>query len=393
MQTEKTKILYLITQSNFGGAQKYVFDLATNLDKKRYDVAVGAGDGNDLLKKLYATGIKTFGIKNLGRAIRPFRDLAAYFEIKKLLKELKPDILHLNSSKAAVLGSLAARNLPIKVIYTVHGAVFEASFSILAKKIFLWAEKMTAGYKHRIICASERDRQLWLKNSITPSEKLITVHNGVNLNIEFLPKDEAREKLFENINPPRPPFKKGGEKETYLIGSTGYFYPEKNYSALIKAAELIVKLPASGQKKNILFLINGDGHQRPMLESLIKERGLQNHFFLPGAISPGSKYLKAFDIFVLPSVKEGLPYTILETMAAGVPIIAANVGGIPEMIKDGENGFLVKPNDYETLAEKILQILEDQKLAQKFINASLEKIKEFSLEKMVSKTEQQYKNL
>ncbi len=377
----RKKILYLVTQSNFGGAQKYVFDLATGLDKAKYDVAVAAGGHGELLKQLEQKGINVFKLKWLRRPICSIRDTLAYFEIKRLLKEWQPDVLHLNSSKAGILGCLAARHLPIKVVYTIHGSVFEAAFPSLAQKFFLYLEKKTAKYKHKIICVSENDRVLWLKYKLVPTEKLVTIHNGINIYATSLTREEARQRLFQNA--PQ------NYNDYQVVGWNGWFYPEKNLEALIQAANLIFTLPKY-QNKKILFVIFGNGPQEKILKLEVKKINLENRVIFPGAVPEGAKYLKAFDVFVLPSIKEGLPYTIMEAMAAGVPIVASNVGGIPEMIEDGKNGFLVAPRDFEALAEKILQILENQELAQKFSRNSLEKVKEFTLEKMVSKTEQQY---
>lgn len=432
MVQNRKKILILITQSVSGGAQKYVFDLATNLDKEKCEVAVAAGGhaergsspaqlgGNgELFRQLGIAGVKIFRLKWLRRMICPICDIAAYFEIKRLLGAWQPDVLHLNSSKAAVLGSLAASRLiksgnrssdPLKVVYTVHGAVFEASFPWLARRFFLWLEKWTAKYKDKIICVSEHDRHSWLKYNVAPPEKLVTIHNGIDLGINFLPKEEARQKLL-NTTLCHPEFISGSNKiikqiqhDTFsnyqIIGWLGYFYPEKNLETLINAANLILKLP-SAKQKNIIFVIVGSGPQKKSLElqvtslsrrseATLRDYKLQDKILFLGHIPQAQKYLKAFDVFTLPSTKEGLPYTILEAMAAGIPIVASEIGGIPEMVQDGINGFLIRPRDAEALAEKILQILENSDLAQKFSQNSLERIKEFSLEKMVEQTQKQY---
>jgi len=382
---QKIKILYLITQSSFGGAQKYVFDLATNLDKQKFEVIVAAGGNGDLFEKLRLAGIKTVSLKWMKReTINPVTDIFGLFEIRTLIKKERPDVIHLNSSKAGFSGSLAAwlAGTNTKVVYTVHGAVFEAAFSKIVRKFFLCLEKFSSRFKDKIICVSEKDRQIWLEHKAAPAEKLVTIHNGINLYTNFLTREEARQKLFDGHEPTT--------KNYFLVGSIGYFYPEKNFSALVDAANFILKIPTQKQKTETLFFVIGDGQQKPLLESLIKKLNISNRFFLPGALPQANKYLKAFDVFALPSTKEGLPYTILEAMAAGVPIIASNVGGIPEMIQDKINGFLVHPNDTETLAEKILQILENPELAKEFVRASQNKIKEFSLEKMAQKTQDIY---
>jgi len=377
----RKKILFLITQSNFGGAQRYVFDLATNLNKEKYEVAVAAGGDGPLFDKLKSADIQIFKRKCLKRPICPTCDIEAYFKLKRLFKEWRPDILHLNSSKAGILGSLAARNLPIKIIYTVHGTVFQPPFSSFMSKFFLWLEKWTAKYKDKIICVSEHDRELWLQNRAAPAEKLVTIHNGINLDIDFLPKDEARQELLNGYNP--------DFKNYQIVGFIGYFYPDKNLATLVKAANLILNSPKLKEKK-ILFAIIGSGPQEESLKSEVKSLKLDNKVLFLGALPQAHKYLKAFDVFAMPSVKEGLPYAILQSMAAETPIVASDVGGIPEMITDNFNGFLIRPHDSETLAEKILQILENPDLAQRFTEASQERIKEFSLDKMIEQTQSQY---
>ncbi|MFH0852582.1 MAG: glycosyltransferase family 4 protein [bacterium] len=381
MDQTKKRILYLITQSNFGGAQKYVFDLATNLDKRDFDVAVAAGGNGELFSRLGAAGIKVFELKWLRRSIlNPIADLMAYFEIKKLLETWQPDVLHLNSSKISVLGALAARNLPIKVIYTVHGVVFKGSFSWLAKRFFLWAETWTAQFKHKIICVSEYDRALWQRHCVAPPEKLITIHNGIDLNMNFLPKDQARKIIFNNCALP---------DNCHIVGWLGYFYPEKNLLTLLTAAELLLPVQRT-KRKNVIFAIIGNGQLEKELKAKVKNSGLQDKILFFGAIQEAKQYIKAFDVLTLPSTKEGLPYTIMEGMAAGVPIVASRVGGIPEMITDNFNGFLISPRDPEALAEKIMQIIENPALARQFSQNSLQRVKEFSLEKMTMQTQALY---
>ena len=372
-----TKILYLITQSEMGGAQKNVLDLARAL-KEKYEILVAAGldGGGALFGKLEQTNINFKKLRWLRRAPHPLFDFLAFFEIKKLLKKENPNILHLHSSKAGILGSWAVDPKKIKIIYTVHGAVFEAPFGLLSKKLFLWLEKLTASRKHKIICVSENDRNLWIKHRAAPPEKITVIHNGLNWqNLNFLPQEEVRKEL--NL-----PLK------AKILGCVANFYPEKGLRYLVETAQI---LNQAGEFKNLVWALMGDGQERKLLENLIKKYRLEN-FLLLGRKSNPSQYLKAFDVFVLPSLKEGLPYAILEAMAAGLPIVASRAGGIPEMIANGQNGFLVEPKDTKALAQKITEILRDPSLAQKFSENSQKKLAEFSLPLMVDKTEQIYLN-
>jgi len=369
----KPKILYLITQSEFGGAQRYIFDLANNL-KNDYEIMVAAGGQDELFERLEAINVKTFQIKNLVREINPVKDIFAYWEIKRLIKKSKPDILHLNSSKISVLGAFAGRKAGVKkIIYTVHGFVFNEPMSKWKKRIYLWLEKISAKYKNNLICVSDFDRQIGIKNKIAPSQKFITIYNGAAKN-NFLEKKEARKELNLPL-------------EKTIIGTIANFYPTKGLIYLIKAAPIIIK-----KYPDLKFKIIGDGNLKNQLTLEIEKLNLKDYFSLEKKENAASLLL-AFDIFVLPSIKEGLPYTILEAAQAGVPIVATNVGGIPEIINNRVNGLLVKPADPENLAAAIVEFLENKKLAQDLANQTkIDFSQKFSLEKMLSETKRTYDN-
>ena len=403
------KILYIITQSELGGAQMNVFDLATGL-KNKHEILVASGssfakaskdkpEGNGwLFEALKEKNIPSVQLNHLKRAINPYVDFLGLLEIIKLLKKEQPDILHLHSSKAGILGSLAAcfysKNRKLKVFYTVHGAVFTAAFSPLAQKTFLWLEKFTAYFKDRIICVSQNDKNLWLKYNAAPEKKLVVIHNGIDLEkIEFLEKSKARQELSKFLDVRRPEIQmpqylgRLTSPETKIIGTIANFYPEKGLPYLIKAVKIIYK---NNLAPNTIFVIIGEGRERGMLEEMIRERNLEDKFLLIGSLKEAVKYLRAFDIFVLPSIKEGFPYTIPEAMAAGLPIVASLVGGVGEIIKNGENSLLILSKNPKILAESLAEVLNNSELAARFSKNNLEKVKEFSVEKMIEKTERIY---
>lgn len=368
------KILFIVTQSDFGGAQRYIFDLVVNL-KNEFLISVAAGPkgGDELLNRLEKNGIAIHRLKHLKRAINPCHDWLAYRELKNLIKNEKPDIVHLNSSKAGVLGSLAAARLPSRVIYTAHGWTFNEPNNPLKRQIYLGAEKWTSRYKDRIICVSEYDRRSALKYDIASPEKLITIHNGLDWQkLEFLSKKTALDFLAAKVE----------ISNNKLIGAVANLYPAKGLTYLIKTARFI--------KSPCQILIIGEGPERRNLEQQIAKYQLQNKVLLLGALPQAYRYLRAFDFFILPSVKEGFPYAILEAMAAGLPIVATSVGGLPEIIEDGRNGFLVAPQNPLALAEKINYLLENPDQARLFGQTNLEKIKEFDLKKMTQKTKEIY---
>jgi len=395
------KILYFITQFEYGGAQRYVFDLANNL-KGDYEVAVALGErGNNgkLAKILTENNIKYFIIPHLKRNISPINDILAFLEILKLIRNYRPDIIHLNSSKISILGSIAAfiiklraANCELRVFYTVHGWVFNEPLPVWLKYFYLWAEKFTARFKDKIICVSEFDRQTALRHKIAPENKLVTIHNGISP-ISFYSEEEAKQKI------PLPPFIKGG----LLIGSIGNLYKTKGFKYFIQAADILIHPVKSGKagaeqfngvnQDHLVaaFVIIGEGPERKNLENLINQYNLKNNFILTGRIDDAAALLPAFDTYVCSSVKEGLPYSILEAMQAGLPIVTTAVGGIPEMIEDKKTGLLAKPADAQGLTEKIKTLLNNKALAQEFGQRAKEKaITEFSLEKMIEATKKNY---
>jgi len=382
------KILYLITQSQYGGAQKYISDLMKNLDEKKYiaELAIGKKEKSlqtEWLKNLKEKGFKIWYLKHVVRELRPWHDFLSAFELYKLFLKSKPDIIHLNSSKigstGAVIGWLYKKlhNKHLKIIYTVHGFVFNEPLPLFLKSFYLWSEKISAKFKDKLICVSEADKIIGLNNHIGNNKKLITIHNGIDLEkIKFLEKKEAQHFLQEKYNLP---------ESKQIIGTIANLYSTKGLEYLIRSAKnIITKYP------NLIFVIIGEGSLRKKLETKIKKLDLENKFFLIGEIKNSTKLLKAFDIFCLSSVKEGLPYTLIEALSAGLPIVATRVGGIMEIVEPDINGLIIPPKNSAEITQAIEKILNNQKLQEKFHKNNLEKIKQFTLKKMVQKTEEIY---
>lgn len=173
-------ICFVVTQGELGGAQRYVFDLAASLaGSYRVLVVVGA-EKSELQQKLQEANVEVKMANNLVRKIHPIKDLRAIFELRKVFREIKPDIVHLNSSKAGVMGSISARLAGIKnVIFTAHGFAFLEPHSWIIRQIYFWAEKIASLFRRKIICVSEFDRQEAIKWGLCQPEKLVTIHNGI----------------------------------------------------------------------------------------------------------------------------------------------------------------------------------------------------------------------
>ncbi len=388
---QKIKILYLITKADVGGAQKYVSDLARNLPQDRFEAKIVYG-GKDL--------------RWLSNATRPWllfaNDWLAIAEIVRLLKREQPDVLHLNSSKAGVLGAIAAeiyrvkspdrsrgadrgrlQSRPLKVVFTAHGWVFNPTnaLSFPVRWFYIALHMFTARFQDAIICVSEYDAALARQLHIAPDQKITMIHNGIDPSLPFLSKEKAREEILSKSNIKR---RMSNVGEVW-IGSIGRLVKEKNYETFIRAA---------AQTPRGAFFIIGDGPELLKLKVESQKSKVSDRFFFIPPSGDDARYLKAFDMFVMSSIKEGLPYILLEAMAAELPIIVTEAGGIPEIIKSHENGIMVTQRDPAQLAHAITGLLANPSIAREIEKTAHDAVRHsFNLRTMVKKTEEVYEKI
>lgn len=295
----KKKVLLVITKSNWGGAQRYVFDLAANLPSERFDVAVAYGQPGLLAEKLHAAGIKTHDIRALQRDVSFGADLKSFLELYRLFKKERPDVVHLNSSKAGGIGTLAARLARVKrIVFTIHGLPEDEARGTLQKALIRAATRLTCMLAHAVIAVSKENQRRIPKS--------VLIYNGIS------PVAFADGSLIRRAFPQ-------GAK---ITGTVGELTRNKNHIALIERA---VREP------ELYVAIVGEGELREELTREIQRYRLQDRVKLFGFI-PAREVLKGFDVFVLPSKKEGLPYVLLEARMAGLPIVANRVGGVGEIL-------------------------------------------------------------
>ncbi|MFA5831124.1 MAG: glycosyltransferase family 4 protein [Candidatus Paceibacterota bacterium] len=378
-ETQKKKILYVITKSNWGGAQRYVFDLATNFAGK-YDVSVTLGGDGALKTKLEAVGIRTISLPYLARDVNPFADVLAFKKLVELFKTEKPDIIHLNSSKIGALGALAGRIAKVpKIIFTAHGWAFREerpSYQKIAIKFLSW---LTIMLSHKVITVSERDEREALAMPGTKG-KIVLIHNGIK-EPKFFSKKEAREKILTRINLP---FEQMPEKALWM-GTIGELHKNKGHSYAIEA---LSKIPRNA---NVLFFIIGAGEEKTTLLQKIGEYQLEKKVFLLGNMDDAPDIISAFDVFLFPSVKEGLPFAILEAGMAGIPMIASAVGGIPEVVTDMKTGILIRPKSSEEIIRALEYVIGHPTQTESFgkkLRAIIKK--NFSIAKMLRETDKVY---
>lgn len=381
----KHKILLVVTQAEWGGAQKYVFDLAVNLSSDNYQVQVAVGEPNgkqELTKKLQTNKITVFQLKHLIRKISLIQDILAIKELINLIKKEQPAILHLNSSKAGLLGAIAGRlsgkNQPA-VVFTAHGWAFMEPMPFYKFWLFMLMEKIAARWRQATIVLSEKEKQIALRYRLASPASALVIPNGIEAKkILFLKQEDARKKLGISAPANEP-----------ILGTIANFYPTKGLEYLIEA----IKILKEKNNFNGQCFIIGDGAGRENLENKIKDLELSGEIKLLGTIPEAKTYLKTFDIFVLPSIKEGLPFALLEAMSAGLPIIATQVGAIPEIITNGVNGRLVTPGDSQALAMVIAEVISDTAVSTRLGQAAAAKVRQYNFKTTLAATEELYSSL
>lgn len=369
MTDRSPRVLYGITKSNFGGAQRYVFDLATAAKKEGFSVEVLCGGRGALADKLSAAEVKVTILPSLGRDISTFDDSRSFFFILENLHRYKPDVFHINSSKMAALGGLAARFMRVpKIIFTAHGWAFNEPRPEWQKVIIKFIHWITILLSHKTICVSEKtkkDVERW------PfiRKKLIVIRNGIG-NFQMLERSEARGLLVPGIS-----------DDTLLAGTLSELHRVKGLDTLLLSWSEFVK-----EHKAHLVLM-GDGDEMERLKGMAEKFNISDSVTFKGFMDNARRYLPGLDLYLQPSRSEALSLAILEAGMARLPVLATSVGGIPEIIVSGENGMLATKDDPLSLLNALRALSTDESMRQKLGNNLYKTVKDrFSRENMLRET-------
>lgn len=376
------KILYVITKSNWGGAQRHVFDLATAMKDKGHDVWVALGGDGLLKKKLEEASIYTFSIATLGRDMDPGKDAGSLKEIFTIIRNKRPDVLHMHSPKASGLGSVAGRMLRVPhIIQTVHGWTFNETRPLHERMLIRFFSWLTMLFCHTTVVLSEREyKQALFFPGVKDKVKLIPL--GIKPPT-FLSIEGAKQAMAKMAGIEAAEY----NKKT-VIGTIAELHKNKGLTYLVDAMASVVE-----QQPNALCLILGDGEDKAALAMHIKGRNLDNSVKLLGYVDLASEYLKAFNVFVLPSIKEGLPYALLEAGCASLAVVATTVGGVPEIVEDMKSGILIQPKNSRELSHALSFMIEHPEDRKKYGAALKERVNtKFSLDKMLWLVEGLYVN-
>jgi glycosyltransferase involved in cell wall biosynthesis len=341
--SEKPRLLILITLAEAGGAQTSVSLLLPGLTGE-FEVTIAAHGSGPLRDAAKAAGVPFVHLEHMRRAIGPWQDALALLELVRLCRRLRPDIVHAHSSKAGALGRLAAAfaGVPIR-IFTVHGWSF-AAYGGLPGRLYLWVERGLRRLTTAVVCVAAASRDVGLAAGVLRAEHTLVIHNAVDV------------AAF------RAPAQLEGAQRVVSIGR--FAFP-KDFATLVEA------LAATRADYCATFV--GEGPLFQEIAATILERGLTERIHLLGERSDVPDVLASTDVFVLSSRSEGFPVSILEAMAAGLPVVATDVGGVAESVVDGETGLLVPPGDPGALAAALECLLTDSGLRRRLGTAGRER--------------------
>lgn len=373
----KIKVLH-ITQATIGGTLEYLKLFFNHINKDEYEVYLACPSYGPMKKEIEDMGVKVYPLE-MTREISLKDDLNSFMEMKKLIKGVNPDIVHLHSSKAGVLGKIASYLNKIPCIYNAHGWSFSMNVSDKKKKVYSLIEKYTSLFCDKIVNISEYEHNLAKQYNIASDKKMITIHNGIDIE-KYEKSNYSRKDTLEELGIPQ---------ECFIVGMVARISEQKDPIKFIEIAKEVCSVI-----ENAYFVLVGDGELREQVNKLITKYDLKDRVKITGWVNDVNKYISAFDIGILTSRWEGFGLVLTEYMAAKKPIIASNIGGIPELIEDNYNGILVDINDTDKFIKSIIELKYNSTLKHKYVeNSSCILENKFNIKTVVERHNKLYRKL
>ncbi|MCS8612259.1 glycosyltransferase family 4 protein [Lactobacillus helveticus] len=369
----KNKIRVLHVAEAAGGVERYLETLFKySRDKVENILVCSQNYDYKKFKKLTSRVI----VLKMAHNIQPSSDIQVEKTLRKIIKQLKPDIVYAHSSKAGAFARIADLGLKNKIIYNPHGWAFNMQQSAMKKKMYKWVEKISAHFCDKIVCISDAERESALREKICKPSKLQVIYNGIDLEEIEKTTPISRAQL-------------GIPEDAFVVGMVGRLSKQKAPDTFVKSAKLIKeKIP------NAFFLMVGDGELRDQIESLINQYDLGSSFLITGWVDNPTAYMKIMDVGMLLSRWEGFGLVLPEYMACGVPIVATNVDAIPNIVTNGVNGMLVDKDDYHKAADAVDKLFKQPDLRSSLVKTESNIVKnKFDGKRVAQNSEQLYKEL
>jgi glycosyltransferase involved in cell wall biosynthesis len=364
-----------------GGAQETVLLAAALADRSRFDSVVvcgpQTGSEGSLHDEVRRRGIELVVVPELVREVAPLTDLRAVPALTRVFRDLSVDVVHTNSSKAGIVGRVAARRARVpRVLHTVHGWPFHEHQPFAVRWVWQELERRTASLADRLVVVANADRQKGLAAGIGRPEQYVTVRSGLELELYDAGVDggDVRDEL-------------GIPREAVLVGAVNRLSPQKDPLTLLRAFGR-----AAHARQDVWLLIAGDGPLRRAAEAAAVDEGVADRVVFSGLRSDVPRLLRAMDVFVSASLWEGLPRTIIAAMLSRVPVVATRADGVVDVVVDGETGLLARPGDVQDIADALRSLLEASELRGRLAAAAARGVAEFGAPAMIHLLEALYED-
>lgn len=351
MDRKKLKICHVITRMIIGGAQENTLLSAIGQAEKGHDVVLltgpTVGPEGRLLEGKNTGKVKVVENPNLLREVCPFSDIKAYYDLKKYFVEEKFDVVHTHSSKAGIIGRYAAWNAKVPlIVHTVHGQAFHRYEKPWKNKIYIILEKLAEKKCHKIFAVAQAMINQCLNNGIGYTEKYRVVYSGMEIETFLNAKYDYALKMRLGI-----------PENSLVVGTLARLFHLKGYDHIVQIATKIIEAVP-----NTYFLLIGDGILKEKIKKDAYEAGLEKHFVFAGLIRPEliPSYLSIVNLLLHLSLREGLPRSVVQSLASGKPAIAFNLDGTPEVLIDGKTGFIAEPDEVDKVISETIELLKDQ---------------------------------
>ncbi len=373
------RVLHVITMLELGGAQRNTLDTVASLDRRRFALGLACSEDGELVDEARTLpDTDLFLLPHLCRAVRPWDDIRALAELRATFRRFRPDVVHTHSSKAGILGRLGARleRVPITV-HSIHGFGFGAHQPWYVRQAFLTAEKLVAHSTTAFIAVSQRNLDEGVRLGLFRAQQARVIRSGIDLDA-FRAHAGGAAVRRELMIPAGAP----------LVVQVACFKRQKAPERFVALAAALAALVPDAH-----FLLVGDGALRPQLERLRTRAGLGERLHLPGWRRDIPAVLDAATVVTLTSRFEGLPRALVEALAASVPVVAMAVDGVAEVVRDGDNGFLVGEGDVSAMTARVAEILHNDGVRARLARNAGTGLAEFDRRRMIVEQERLYEEL
>lgn len=385
----KTKVLHVITRMDRGGSAQNTLSTCEGLDPDRYTVILACGLSHEsrmtaaelrsvaeAMSNAERQGVRVYWLPSLVRRLDPAFDIAAFIDLRRLIIREAPDIVHTHTSKAGILGRWAAwsANVP-RIVHTPHGHVFYGHFDPIRARFFALMERLTAIITDHFVALTPAEADDYRRMRLCPERRLSIIHSGVPLShFSGVRVDVAAASKHFGISSRGP-----------VVGTAGWLLPIKGPLVLIRAMGIVWEtIPEA----SLVYL--GHGPLKSAIENEARRLGATRKVHLLGWQPSIHRILPLMDLFVLPSMNEGMGRVVVEAMASGRPVAASRIGGLTDLVRHGETGLLVAPADAGALATAIIWMLTHPEAARLMGAAGKKRSAEYSVEAMVHQMDRLY---